>query len=261
MAERPVHRHPHHGGHHGKRRVLTPFRHRGGHHLITAKRRVLARFRRRGGHHLITAKRRVVRPLPPPRRTSSHHSKAVSARPLPPPRRTSSHHSGAASARPLPPTRRSIDSSEPGGHCSPATANEAEHRLITAKWPVLARYRQRGGASTHHSEMASAGPLPPTRRSINSSQRGGHCPPTTANEAEHRLITARWPVLARYRQRGGASTHHSEAVSAGPLPPTRRSIDSSQRDGQCWPATTNEAEHHLITAARPMSARFSRRHT
>ncbi len=145
---------------------------------------------------------------------------------------------------------------------------------------MLARYRQRGGASTHHSEMASVGPLPPTRQSIDSSQRNGQCWPATANEAEHRLITAKWPVLARYRQRGGASTHHSEMASVGPLPPTRRSIDSSQRDGQCWPATANEAEHrssqrdgqcwpataneaeqHLTTAARPVSTRFSRRHT
>ncbi len=135
------------------------------------------------------------------------------------------------------------------------------HHLITARWPVLTRYCQRGGASTHHSEMASVGPLPPTRRSINSSLRDGQCWPPTANEAEHRLITVRWPVLAHYRQPGGASTHHSEMASVGPLPPTRRSIDSSQRDGQCWPDTANKAEHHLITAARPVSARFNRRHT
>jgi hypothetical protein len=62
---------------------------------------------------------------------------------------------------------------------------------------VLARFR--GEALTHHSEVTSARPLKPLRRSIDLSQRGGQCSLASAAEAEHQLVTARRPVLARYR--------------------------------------------------------------
>ncbi len=44
-------------------------------------------------------------------------------------------------------------------------------------------------------------------------------------------------VLACFRQRGGASTHHRVGACARLLPPTWRSIDSSQRSGVCSPAS------------------------
>jgi hypothetical protein len=72
------------------------------------------------------------------------------------------------------------------------------------------------------------------------------------------VIPARLPVLARFRCRCKASSHHSEVVSARPLPPPRRSIISSERGGQCSPASAAEAELHLITARQPVPAHFRR---
>ncbi len=189
---------------------------------------VFRRFHRRGeasAHHRVAA---CARLLPPTWRSINSSQQTASVARFRRCGEASAHHKVAACARLLPPTWRSINSSQ-------QTAS-------------VARFRRCGEASAHH-RVAACARLPPlTWRSIDSSQRGGVCSPATADVAEHRLITERRRVLACYRQRGGASAHHREAACARLLPPTWRSIDSSQRGGVCSPATANGAEHHLITS-------------
>ncbi len=97
--------------------------------------------------------------------------------------------------------------------------------------PAASAADTRGGASSHHSKAASARPLPP---------------PT--HEAEHHLITARRPVSARFRRRH-----------------TRRSTISSQRGGQCQPASAAEVRPpppfhaRLVREARQIQALLQRR--